>query len=43
MNDDNLEDEDNWPDELHEALQFNLDGPTSPPCELPNLVVDEEE
>ena len=44
MNNDSREDKDNWPDELNKApYEFNLDGPTTPPSESPNIIVDEEE
>ena len=43
-NDDNLEDENNWPDELNKAPHgFNFDGPTTLVSELLNIIVDEEE
>ena len=39
-----LEDEDDWPNELNKVPhEFNLDGPTTPPSNLPNNVVDEKE
>ena len=41
---DNLKDEEDWLDELNkEPHEFNLDGLTTAPNKLPNIVVDEEE